>query len=168
LIPSQFFAHHTLHCLLELIQALQWTDIFAANIELLISQLRQILFDPKVTDDQASLITFQHPKYGLIYAYEIDGFGQQNLMDDSNIPSLLSLPYLCPQHIHLNHSIYQNTRRFVLSTDNPWYFRGHVIEGRAILPLFSTSDNYVELFQVMVDLMWAIRWLGHWPSLCVV
>ncbi|CAF4542008.1 unnamed protein product, partial [Rotaria sp. Silwood2] len=30
-------------------------------------------------------------------------------MDDANIPSLLSLPYLIPDDIPLNHSVYRNT-----------------------------------------------------------
>jgi meiotically up-regulated gene 157 (Mug157) protein len=83
-----------------------------------------------VKDNQQPLITFQHPKYGLIYSYEINGIGDRNLMDDSNIPSLLSLPYLCPDDIPINDTIYQNTRRFVLSTDNPWFFIGSVLQGK--------------------------------------
>ncbi len=34
------------------------------------------------------------PQVGEIYAYEVNGFGSFNLMDDANVPSLLSLPYL--------------------------------------------------------------------------
>ena len=75
------------------------------------------------------------PKYGLIYAYEIDGLGNRNLMDDSNIPSLLSLPYLCPDDIPLDDPVYQNTRKFILSQDNPWFFRGKVLEGKHLRPL---------------------------------
>ena len=69
----------------------------------------------------------QHPKYGAIYAYEVDGYGSQMLMDDANVPSLLALAYM--GDVAIDDSIYQNTRRFVLSKDNPWYFSGKAGEG---------------------------------------
>ena len=68
-----------------------------------------------------------HPKYGPIYAYEVDGFGNALLQDDSNVPSLLSLAYLIPEMA--SDPIYQNTRRFVLSEDNPCFFHGAAGEG---------------------------------------
>ena len=37
---------------------------------------------------------YNHPKYGKIFAYETDGFNNYNLMDDANVPSLLSIPYI--------------------------------------------------------------------------
>ena len=37
----------------------------------------------------------EHVNHGLIYAYETDGMGHYTLMDDANVPSLLSLPYRC-------------------------------------------------------------------------
>jgi len=36
----------------------------------------------------------EHEKYGKIYAYEVDGLGKSLLIDDANVPSLLSIPYL--------------------------------------------------------------------------
>lgn len=63
-----------------------------------------------------------HPVYGDIYAYEVDGLGQYSLMDDANVPSLLSIPYL--DYPDTNAEIYANTRRYVLSTDNPHYTNG--------------------------------------------
>lgn len=113
-----------------MVKKLDWTTEFAADIEKLIADLRAVLFDEKNRDHPETGITFKHPKYGLIYAYEVDGLGHRNLMDDANIPSLLSLPYLCPDDVPMNDTIYQNTRRFVLSTDNPWFFRGSVLEGK--------------------------------------
>ena len=68
-----------------------------------------------------------HPKYGPIYAYEVDGFGNQLLMDDANVPSLLAMPYL--GDVAADDPIYQNTRRFVWSEDNPYFFRGRAGEG---------------------------------------
>ena len=66
-------------------------------------------------------------KFGTIYSYEIDGFGNKLFMDDANVPSLLSLPYLgcCAS----NDPLYQNTRAFVLSEDNPYFFKGKSGEG---------------------------------------
>ena len=68
-----------------------------------------------------------HPKYGRIYAYETDGFGNYNLMDDANVPSLLSIPYL--GYRPADDPLYQNTRSFVLSQDNPYYAVGTQARG---------------------------------------
>ncbi len=67
------------------------------------------------------------PKYGYIYAYEVDGLGHANLMDDANVPSLLSIPYL--GYAPAADPIYLNTRKFVLSADDPYYFAGKVAQG---------------------------------------
>ena len=63
---------------------------------------------------------------GTIWAYEIDGFGGQVLMDDANAPSLLSLPYLDSSP---DAALYARTRSFVWSPQNPWFFRGRAGEG---------------------------------------
>lgn len=49
------------------------------------------------------------------------------MMDDSNVPSLLSLPYL--GYLDQDDEVYQNTRRMVWSEDNPYFFRGSAGEG---------------------------------------
>ena len=70
---------------------------------------------------------YNHPKYGKIYAFEVDGFGNHFLMDDANVPSLLAMPYL--GDVDVNDPIYQNTRKFVWSEDNPYFFKGKAGEG---------------------------------------
>jgi hypothetical protein len=68
-----------------------------------------------------------HPEHGLIWAYEVDGYGNCLMMDDANAPGLLSLAYLgcCAK----DDPVYQRTRGFAWSTDNPWFFRGSAAEG---------------------------------------
>ncbi len=69
----------------------------------------------------------QHPRFGRIYAYETDGYGNYNLMDDANVPSLLSMSYL--GYCASDAPLYQNTRAFVLSAENPYYFSGQYAKG---------------------------------------
>lgn len=66
-------------------------------------------------------------KYGPILAYEVDGLGHTNLMDDGNLPSLLGMPLL--GIVDVQNPIYQNTRRFILSNDNPFFFSGKLGSG---------------------------------------
>lgn len=62
-----------------------------------------------------------------MYAYETDGYGNYNLMDDANIPNLTTLPYLdwCSAY----DPAYLATRAFALSMDNPYFFSGRYAEG---------------------------------------
>ena len=65
--------------------------------------------------------------FGSIYAYETDGYGNYNLMDDANVPSLLSIPYL--GYTLATDPIYVNTRAFILSPANPYYYTGKFAQG---------------------------------------
>jgi meiotically up-regulated gene 157 (Mug157) protein len=67
------------------------------------------------------------PGFGRIYAYEIDGLGHANLMDDANIPSLLSIPYF--GYVGAHDVVYAATRKFILSPRNPYYFSGTYAAG---------------------------------------
>ncbi|MFN2462068.1 MAG: glycoside hydrolase family 125 protein [Candidatus Velthaea sp.] len=78
------------------------------------------------------------PNYGYIYAYEVDGLGHSTLMDDANIPSLLSAPYL--GYTKSSSLVYRNTRKFLLSKDNPTYYTGKFARG---IGSPHTSEGYV-------------------------
>ena len=70
-----------------------------------------------------------HLKFGDIYAYEVDGFGNSVYWDDANVPSLMSLAYL---GVHKpSDPVYKNTRAFLLSENNPYFLRGKAAEGQA-------------------------------------
>ena len=77
-------------------------------------------------------------KYGKIYACEVDGLGNCCMIDDANIPSLLSVPYI--GYTSPDDEIYKNTRRFLLSRDNPFYFEGKYARG---IGSRHTPDNYI-------------------------
>lgn len=68
--------------------------------------------------------TVIHPTYGKVYAFEIDGFGSTAIMDDANIPGLLSAPFI---GYRIDEQTYTNTRNLILSATNPYYMHGPVI-----------------------------------------
>ena len=119
LIPSNLFAVESLNQLAELSRKVTGNTAFAEKCSVLAKEVKQAV-------DQYGI--FVHPKYGKVYAYEVDGFGNHVFMDDANVPNLLGLPYLCT-FIKAQDPIYQNTRRLVLSSDNPYYFKGKAAEG---------------------------------------
>ena len=118
LVPSNFFAVTSLRKAAEILTEVNHETELAKECTDLAAEVEAALKQYAVND---------HPKYGKIYAFEVDGFGNQLLMDDANVPSLLALPYL--GDVDVNDPIYQNTRRFVWSEDNPYFFRGRAGEG---------------------------------------
>jgi meiotically up-regulated gene 157 (Mug157) protein len=90
-----------------------------------------------------------HNVYGRIFAYEVDGFGSSCIMDDPNIPSLLSLPYL--GYCNANDPIYRNTRELILSKWNSFYASGAVACG-----LTSPHVGVCDHFWPMATIMQAI------------
>lgn len=68
-----------------------------------------------------------NPRYGWMYVYETDGYGHENMMDDANIPNLTALPWYgwCGNE----DPVYLDTRRFTLSSDDPYYYTGKYATG---------------------------------------
>ena len=118
LVPSNFMAVTSLNKAAEILTKVN----NRADLALQCTNLSN-----EVKDALQKYAIYNHPKYGKIYAFEVDGFGNQHLMDDANVPSLLAMGYL--GDVDLNDPIYQNTRRFVWSEDNPYFFRGKAGEG---------------------------------------
>ncbi len=129
LVPSNFMAVSSLRKAAEILEKVNSNlapphprtpapSKLASDCRTLADEVEQALKQYAIVD---------HPKYGKIYAFEVDGFGNRLLMDDANVPSLLGMGYL--GDVPLDDPIYQNTRRFVWSEDNPWFFRGKAGEG---------------------------------------
>jgi len=117
LIPSNIFAVHALQQLNEIVGNSYKEPAFIQEIAQLKQEVEAGLKEAKVNTE----------KYAEIYAFEINGYGSYNLMDDANIPSLLSLSYLAPEI--KDDPAYRNTRNFVLSDGNPFFFKGAAGEG---------------------------------------
>ena len=118
LVPSNFMAVSSLRKAAEILSTVNGESELAAGCTALADEVSAALQQYAVVE---------HPVYGKIYAFEVDGFGSVQLMDDANVPSLLAMPYL--GDVERTDPIYENTRRFVWSTDNPYFWRGPAGEG---------------------------------------
>ncbi|WP_339271882.1 glycoside hydrolase family 125 protein [Paenibacillus sp. FSL K6-1330] len=129
LIPSNMFAVVVLGYLAEISRDVLRDPELEAEAEKLAGEIRHGI---------ESYGVIEHPEYGKIYAYETDGIGNHLLMDDANVPSLLSIPYL--GYTSADDPVYQNTRRFVLSHANPYFYQGTAAAG---VGSPHTPDRYI-------------------------
>nr|WP_278818822.1 MULTISPECIES: glycoside hydrolase family 125 protein [Alistipes] len=118
LVPSNFMVVTSLRKAAEILSTVNGETALASACTALADEVADALRKHAVVD---------HPKYGRIYAFEVDGFGGCQLMDDANVPSLLAMPYL--GDVARGDAVYENTRRFVWSEDNPYFWRGAAGEG---------------------------------------
>jgi uncharacterized protein len=117
-VPANLFAIRSLEQLKELASQSFGDSRLADACEELVKVVRSAV-------EQYGKVN--HPKFGEIWAFEVDGFGNALMMDDANAPGLLSLAYL--QYCDVGDPTYQRTRNFVLSPSNPYFFRGKAAEG---------------------------------------
>lgn len=116
LVPANLFAVTSLRQLSEMASAILHDSTLAQDASLLADEVEAALRQHAIAATPG----------GTIWAYEVDGFGGQVLMDDANVPSLLALPYL---NSSPDAALYGRTRAFVWSDRNPWFFRGSAGEG---------------------------------------
>jgi hypothetical protein len=139
------------------------------NQSTLATQMKSL--SQSLTNAIAAHGTINHPAFGKVYAYEVDGFGSTTIMDDANIPSLLSAPIL--GFVSRTDPVYQNTRKLVLSGSNPYFMRGpaisavggpHIGPGQA-WPMASivrilTSDDDGEIVRTLREIVSTTDGLG--------
>ncbi|MCH5319117.1 MAG: glycoside hydrolase family 125 protein [Paramuribaculum sp.] len=118
LVPSNFFAVTSLRKAAEILEQINHDSDRTQACRSLADEVENAL---------KQYATYEHPDFGTIYAYEVDGFGNRLLMDDANVPSLLAMPYL--GDVDQDDPIYQNTRKLVWSENNPYFFKGEAGEG---------------------------------------
>ncbi len=91
----------------------------------------------------------KHNEYGKIYVYETDGFSQNLLIDDANVPSLLSAPYLgFKTPYDPSNELIESTRRFILSKSNTFYFGGKYASG---IGSKHTPPNFVWPMSIIME-----------------
>ena len=153
LIPSNLFAVAALEWLADLL-----SSIYGDSEKEFLSKTNELA--NQVRSGLKEVATVDHAEYGRIYAYETNGMGSYNLMDDANMPSLVSLGYLMPTM--QNDPVYKSSRKFALSASNPFFFSGRAGTGiggphagiNRIWPLSiimraMTSDNDEEIGQCL-------------------
>jgi meiotically up-regulated gene 157 (Mug157) protein len=118
LVPANFFAVVSLRQAAEMLEQIHHDADAAAGCRALAAEVEEALRQNAVVS---------HEKFGRIYAYEVDGYGNSYAIDDGNVPSLLSLPYL--NAVKPDDEVYINTRKFVLSAADPYFCQGRAASG---------------------------------------
>ena len=112
LIPSNMFAVVALGYLEEIAEKVLCDERLAKEACSLKEQIHAAIEEYGRTKAEA---------FGTVYAYEADGYGMFNLMDDANVPSLLSMSYL---GYPADEETMEHTRKMILSEANPYYYKG--------------------------------------------
>ena len=120
LIPSNIFASISMNQLSQIYEEQKIDDKFSEKC---------LLMSEEIDNAIKKYAIKEHLDFGKIYSYEIDGFGNNLYMDDANVPSLMSLAYLDSKF--KDDKIYLNTRKFLLSENNPYFLKGKAAEGQA-------------------------------------
>ena len=128
LIPSNMFAVVALGYLEEMEREIFHNEELAERAKALKEEIQEAI--------ETIGKTFTE-EFGMVYAYETDGYGMYNLMDDANVPSLLAMSYLGYEG---EPEVSSNTRRFLLSEANPFYFKGDKAAG---IGSPHTPSNYI-------------------------
>ncbi|MGM0753121.1 MAG: glycoside hydrolase family 125 protein [Bacillota bacterium] len=128
LVPANMFAAVVLEYAREMLEEMK-EDQLAGQMEQLSVEIKNGI---------ETFAKVDHPVFGEIYAYETDGDGRYNLMDDANVPSLLAIPYL--GYTDASDETYGNTRKFILSRHNPYFYEGKKAEG---IGSPHTPDHYI-------------------------
>jgi meiotically up-regulated gene 157 (Mug157) protein len=118
LIPANFYITVILKQLSEIFDEVYKDAEFSSKCMTFRNELKNVIYEYGVAEKKG---------FGKIYAYETDGFGNHLFMDDANIPCLLALPYL--ECCSVDDPVYQNTRKYLLSKNNPYFFTGRAVEG---------------------------------------
>lgn len=129
LIPANMMAVVALHHAQEILTEIYKDEAMAEKISDLAAEIQSGI-------EKYGIVN--HPVYGKIYAYETDGMGNYVMMDDANSPSLLALPFL--KYCSKDDELYVNTRKFILSKENPYYYEGTAAKG---IGSPHTPDNYI-------------------------
>lgn len=119
LIPSNMFAVVVLNYLGEIFKEIYKCDGFSDEAYRFSDELREAIEKYSHVPVNEGEETF--------YAYEVDGFGQYNVMDDANLPSLLSIPWF--GYCGSENKLYQNTKKVIYSEVNPYYYEGKELSG---------------------------------------
>ena len=128
LIPSNMFAVVALGYLEEMEREIFHNEELAERAKALKEEIQEAI--------ETIGKTFTE-EFGMVYAYETDGYGMYNLMDDANVPSLLAMSYLGYEG---EPEVSSNTRRFLLSEANSFYFKGDKAAG---IGSPHTPSNYI-------------------------
>ncbi len=117
LIPSNMFAVVALGYLKEIAEEIYHDQELADRAAALQEEVHEAIerFGKTFTEE-----------FGTVYAYEADGYGMFNLMDDANVPSLLSMNYL---GYPADEETAVNTRKLLFSDANPYFFKGKAAQG---------------------------------------
>ncbi|WP_285727784.1 glycoside hydrolase family 125 protein [Psychromicrobium xiongbiense] len=117
-LPANLFAALTLAQTAELARAVYDDDALAE---------RALTLRAEILAGVVAFGVVEHPEYGPVYAYEVDGLGNHLLMDDANMPSLSSLP-LCSE-LDEQDPVYLATRELVNGPENPYFYQGAAASG---------------------------------------